>query len=149
MTDKPPANPADHAEDFSRRYAEPLDWYCTIRMQELGLPEDKNGAPDFDRDGRWRAFEWRERTGGNITSGVYVNSGVLNPDLLKGEKGGRIWPKARLRDRIDAIIAHEWEESKTTDHVAALKAARKTDLPITDGARRILRAMARGAGQGR
>ncbi len=86
MTDKPPANPADHAEDFSRRHAEPLDWYCTIRMQELG---------------------------------------------------------------IDAIIAHEWEESKTTDHVAALKGGPKTDLPITDGARRILRSMARGAGQGR
>jgi hypothetical protein len=32
---------------------------------------------------------------------------VCNPGLLKGGKGGRIWPKARLRDRIDAIIAHE------------------------------------------
>ena len=52
MTDKPPANPADHAEDFSRRYAEPLDWYFTIRMQELGLPEDKNGAPGFRP--RWK-----------------------------------------------------------------------------------------------
>ncbi len=79
-----PADPADHAQDFAQRYAEPLDWYCTIRMQELGIPEDKNGAPNFDRDGRWRAFEWRERTGGSITKGVYVNSGVLNPDLMRG-----------------------------------------------------------------
>jgi len=106
MTEKPPREPADHAEDFARRYAEDLDWYCTIRMQELGIPEDKNGAPDFDRDGKWRAFDWRGRAGGNVTSGVYLNSGVLNPGLLQG-KGRRIWPKARLRDRIDAIIAHE------------------------------------------
>ena len=122
-----------------------LDWYCTIRMQELGIPRGQKRRPYFDRTGKWRAFEWRERGGGNITSGVYVNSGVVNPDLLKGEKGGRLWLKARLRDRIDAIITHEWEESKTTDHVSALKAAPETDLPITDGARRILRSMATGS----
>jgi hypothetical protein len=141
--DTPPPDPADHAEDFARRYAEPLDWCCTIRMQELGIPEDKNGAPDFDGDGKWRAFDPHGRSAGNITSGVYLNSGVLNPELLKGRKGGRIWPKARLRDRIDAIIAHEWEEGRHGTHEAALKAAPKTDLPISDEARRILKAMSR------
>jgi len=69
--------------------------------------------------------------------------GCLNPDLLKGKKGGRIWPKARLRDRIDSIIAHEWAEDQTLDHDEALKAAAKTELPVSDGAKRILRAMAR------
>jgi hypothetical protein len=112
-------------------------------MDELGIPYHKNGAPDFDRDGRWRAFEPRGRSGGNITSGVYLNSGVLNPDLLKGKKGDRIWRKASLRHRIDAIIAHEWEEGRHGTHPAALKAAPKTDLPISDEARRICRAMAR------
>ena len=68
---------------------------------------------------------------------------MLDPDLLNGSKGGRIWPKARLRDRIDAIIAHGWEKSKTSDHAAALKAAANTDLSITERARQILRAMAR------
>ena len=82
-------------------------------MQELGIPQDKNGAPDLDRTGKWRAFDPDGHTGG-----VYLNSGVLNPDLLKGQKGGRIWAKARLRDRIDAIVAHEWEESRTIDHGA-------------------------------
>ena len=41
--------------------------------------------------------------------GITVDSGVLNPDLLKGRRvaaSGRV----RLRDRIDAIIAHEWAE---------------------------------------
>jgi hypothetical protein len=32
------------------------------------------------------------------------------PQLLKGKKGGRIWAKVRLKDRIDAIIAHEYEK---------------------------------------
>ena len=51
--------------------------------------------------------------------------------------------KARLRDRIDSIIAHEYEESRYGTHADALKAAAKTELPITDEARRICRAMAR------
>ena len=56
---------------------------------------------------------------------------------------GEIWAKARLRDGIDAVIAHEFAESKTIDHVAALKAAAKTRLPVTDGAKQLLKAMAR------
>ena len=111
-----PADPADHAEDFACRWADKLDQYCVNRMQELGIPDDKNGAPDFGGDGRWLAFQARDRSGGNITTGVVVNSGCLKPELLKGRKVGRIWPKARLRDRIDAIIAHEWEEDRLGSH---------------------------------
>jgi hypothetical protein len=143
MADNPPADAADHAQDFSRRWADRFDEYCAVRMQELGVPDDKLGADDLRKNMRWCAFDPEGRDGGSITGGIIVNSGILNPDLLKGGKGGRIWPKARLRDRIDAIIAHEWEESKTSDHAAALKVAPKTALSITDGARRILRAMAR------
>ncbi len=89
------------------------------------------------------AFDPEGRDGGSITRGIAVNSGVLNPELLKGQKGDRIWPSARLRDRIDAIVAHEWAESKHVDHSAALKDAADTELPVTAGARRILKAMAR------
>ena len=112
-------------------------------MEELGIPEPLQGADDLRQNMRWCAFDAEGREGGNITGGITVNSGVMNPDLLKGGKGARVWLKARLRDRIDAVIAHEYEESKTVDHVASLKAAAKTGLPITNGARRILRAMAR------
>ena len=143
MHEKPPTDSADHAQDFAHRWTDRLDQYCVIRMNELGIPDDKNGAPDYEGDGRWLAFQPRDRSGGNITSGVVVNSGCLNPKLLKGKKGGRIWPKARLRDRTDAIIAHEYEEDRCATHEAALKAAPKTELPITEGARRICRAMAR------
>src|SRR5205807_9302255 len=123
--------------------ADRLDQYCALRMQELGIPEEKLGADDLRPRMWWCAFDPHGRDGGNITGGITVNSGVLNPELLKGEKGGRIWPKARLRDRIDAIVAHEWAESRHVDHRAALKEAAKTELPVTDGAKRILKAMAR------
>lgn len=140
--DRPPPDSADHAEDFAHRYERELDQYCAIRMEELGIPKRLHGATDFDGDGRWKAFIAHEREGGNITDGISVNSGVLNPELLRG-KGSRVWPKARLRDRIDAIIAHEYEEDRTGSHEDALKAAPKTELPISEGARRILRAMSR------
>lgn len=137
------ADPAEHAVQSAREWHDVGETYVRRRMKELGIPDDRIGAGDAYRGIPPRAFVPDERTGGYITTGITVNSGCLNPDLLKGEKGGRIWPKARLRDRIDAIIAHEWEESKAVDHVAALKAAAKTGLPVTDGARRILKAMAR------
>jgi hypothetical protein len=95
MPEKPPS---DTAEQYTHTGRDRTEQYCTIRMAELGIPIDKNGAPDFDHDRMWRAFDSDGRSGGNITSGVYLNSGVLSPDLLKGGKGGRIWPKARLRD---------------------------------------------------
>jgi hypothetical protein len=143
MPDKLPPDPADHAEEFAHRWADKLDEYCAIRMQELGIPERQLGTHDLGGDGRWRAFIARERQGGNLWEGIAVNSGVLNPELLKGRKGGRVFAKARLRDRIDAIIAHEFEEHRLGTHELALKHAPKTALPITDGARRILKAMAR------
>ena len=141
--ERPPSDIADHAEEFARRYAHHLDAYCAIRMQELGIPERLHGATDFDGDGRWRAFFAREREGGNITDGISVNSGVLNPELFRGKPGSRRWAKSRLRDRIDAVIAPEYEEDRTGSHEGSLKAAPKTELPIRDGARRILRAMGR------
>jgi hypothetical protein len=61
-----------------------------------------------------------------------------------GKKAARAWQKSCLRDRIDAIIAHELSEADQVTHEAALKAAPDTGLPITDGARRILRAMEKG-----
>jgi hypothetical protein len=144
MTEKPPIDSADHAEDFAHRWRDKIEQHCTIRMDELGIPENMNGQPDYGGGGRWHAFDPHGRKGGANTTGVVVDSGVLNPDLLKGMKGGRIWRRARLRDRIDAIIAHEHEELRHQgSHTAALKAAAKTELPISRGARRLCRAMAR------
>ena len=42
---------------------------------------------------------------------------------------------------MGGIIAHEYEEARLGTHELALNHAMKTELPISDGARRILRAM--------
>ena len=142
--DKPSTDPEEHAREFARTWADKLEEHCTIRMQELGIPDDMNGQPDYGRDGKWRAFDWRDGEGGRNTTGIIVDSGVLNPDLLKGKKGGRIWLRMRLRDRIDGIIAHEFEELRADgDHAQAVKRAAKTELPISEEARRLNRARAR------
>ena len=60
------------------------------------------------------------------------------------EKAVSLFGKSRLRDRMDAIIAHEYEERRNgMSHVEALKAAPKTALPIREGAREISREMER------
>ena len=83
------------------------------RMKELGILDHLIGKPDYGADGQWRAFDPWERQGGKNTTGAIVDSGVLNPEFLKGKKGGRLWPKMRLKDRIDAIIAREKTETGT------------------------------------
>ncbi len=139
-----PADPGLRAHQIELEWADVAECYVRRRNRELGIPEGMNGQPDFARDGTWRAFDPNTRTGGQNTIGVVVNSGILNPELLKGEKGGRIWPRMRLEDRIDAIIAHEYEELLAHGvHVNALKAAAATKLPISDEARRLNRARAR------
>jgi hypothetical protein len=143
MPDSPPTDPADHAEDFAHRYEVSLDQYCALRMEELGIPDHLHGSPDLEGDGRWRAFIARDRQGGGLLKGITVNSGCLNPELLQGKPGVRVFARARLRDRIDAIIAHEYEEDRLGTHELALKHGAKTELPVSDGARRILRAMGR------
>jgi hypothetical protein len=143
MPDKPPTDSSDHAEDFAHCWADRLEEYCATRMESLGLPHDTIGEPDYDADGRWHAFDERGRKGGGNTTGITVDSGVLNPDLLKGKKGCRLWSHARLRDRIDAVIAHEYEELRHGSHLLAMKSAPNTELPISPKARRLCRAMGR------
>jgi hypothetical protein len=144
-----PVDPGDHAEDFAHRYAEPLDWQAAIRMEELGIPNDRIGSDDLGHGLRGRAFNPYERTGGGFAPGgrVNVDSGVLNPELLTEKyrgKTAKLWRRARLRDRMDAIIAHETSEAEHGTHEAALKAVPHTELPISDRARRILEEMERG-----
>ncbi len=58
-------------------------------------------------------------------------------------QSGGCLPMECLRDRIDAIIPHEYEELRIGSHARALEAAAKTKLPITKEARRLCRARAR------
>jgi hypothetical protein len=138
-----PAEPVEHAVRSAREWRDVAETYVEKRMKELGIPKDNVGATDPYRRKPLHTFDPDRTVGGNITTGITGNSGVLNPDLLKRKKGGKAWAEARLRDRIDAVIAHEYEEDRHRTHEAAIKAAAKSALPISDGARRILRAMAR------
>ncbi len=139
-----PADIAAHASQVAQEWEDVGERYVRRRMKELGIPNEMIGEPTYGGDGRWRAFNPHGRQGGANTTGAAVDSGVLNPELLRGKKGNRIWPKMRVKDRIDAIIAHEYEELRAGGrHTEALKAAAKTELPISDEARRLNRAMAR------
>jgi hypothetical protein len=144
-----PADPAEHAAQFAQTWREKLDQYAAVRMEELGIPAERIGSSDYRHGIAWCAFNPYENSGGGVSTGgrINVDSGVLNPDLMTepyGKRAARTWRKSRLRDRIDAIITHELSEADHATHVAALKAAPKTELLITDGARRILRAMEKG-----
>ena len=57
-----------------------------------------------------------ERSGGgdDPAGRLTVNSGVFNPELLGTLPGSKEWERGRLRDRIDATIAHEHEEARRT-----------------------------------
>jgi hypothetical protein len=59
-----------------------------------------------------------------------------------GSEMGTTWEKSRLRDRIDAVIVHEAAEGGTGTHESAETLAAKTELPVSEGTRRIRRAMA-------
>jgi hypothetical protein len=145
-----PADPAEHAADFAIRWVDRLESYVEQRMLALDVPEEVLGNPDFVNKFARRAFIPYERRGGHGTPGlefrgINVDSGVLNPDLLAGfplPGVSSLWARARLRDRIDAVIAHELEEAAGFGHTEALRRAPDTPLRISEGARKLLRAIA-------
>ncbi|MFI5457330.1 MAG: hypothetical protein ACHRXM_17940 [Isosphaerales bacterium] len=120
--------------------------YVQKRMRQLGIPERQIGVRRRELKYRRAAFVPGERDGGGMTpDGINVDSGVLNPELNAEQIGPRaagVWEKGRLRDRIDAVIAHEYEESIAGNHKGAEVRAADTALAISDKARRILHAIA-------
>ena len=62
-----------------------------------------------------------------------------------GEACGKVWRKTCLKDRIQAIIAHERREHEYGgDHELALIAATETKLPISHAALELLPAQEAG-----
>jgi hypothetical protein len=143
-------DPAAHARDFAERYAQDLDLVVAQRMDKLGIHHSQIGMPDDIAGSAWAAFHPHGMEGGNNSPDgrLIVDSGVLNLDLLRrdyGSEAARLFERSRLRDRLDAIIAHEHEEHRNgMDHEAALRAAPGTNLPITERAREICQAMEHG-----
>jgi hypothetical protein len=150
MPKTPPPDPADHAEDFSLRYAEDVDIVAGQAMLDLGIHNDRMGARDPDRNREHHCFFPSERTGGSVThtGQVTLDSGLMNPVLLAAsydEATQALWKRTRLRDRAQAIIAHEPAEyDYAGDHELALIAGPETKLPISHAARELLNQMERG-----
>jgi hypothetical protein len=142
MPERPPPDPADHAEDFSHRYAREMDYFAAQRMIELGIPVEQIGSRDPERG--HATFVPHERTGGgnDPAGGLTLDSGVFNPALLGTLPGNREWAEAKPRHRMDAATAHEYEEARRGgSHAEALRHAPDTELPISNEGRTILRAM--------
>jgi len=104
MPDKPPSDPADHAEDFSRRYAEDLDIVAGQVMLDLKIPDNQMGARDPDRNSEHHCFFPSERTGGSVSPAgqITLDSGLMNPDLLAAaydEETQKLWQHTRIGDR--------------------------------------------------
>jgi hypothetical protein len=143
-----PTDPAGHAADFATRNADAFERIVQQRMRDVGVPEHLIGDIPFGGGVR-KAFLPEEGTGGGVTvgRGINVDSGVLNPNLLGDPATGvaaQTWSRARLKDRIDAVIAHEYEECIRGSDQAARQHAPTTRLRISDQARAILRQMAGG-----
>ena len=85
MTEKPPADPADHAEDFSRRYAEDLEIVAGQAMMDLGISNDQMGERDHERGSQINSFFPQDGQGGTVSHAgqVTLDSGLMNPEFLR------------------------------------------------------------------
>ena len=141
-----PADPGLHARQFANDHADRFENLIEGRMHELGIPEKHMGLPDASRGLPWAVFHPNTGKGGGVVADHFaVDSGVLNPELLTSKYGsdvGKLWARSRLRDRIDAVIVHEYEEAQGLHHDQVVERAPDTALPIGENARRILRAIA-------
>jgi hypothetical protein len=143
-----PIDPVEHARQFAREWEDVAETYVQKRMRELGIPEHQIGAIEYARGGGRRAFDPEGREGGTNDSfgRIYIDSGVLNPVLMGRRYGPEVallWEKSPLPDKIDAVIAHELAEIQTGSHSVAETLAAETLLPIREGARHILRIIAK------
>jgi hypothetical protein len=144
-----PTDIAEHAIAVAREWEDVAEAYVQKRMRELGIPEAEIGAPDYDRSGERHAFLPDEMEGGTNDDHrrLFVDSGALNAELnaqVNGPEATGIWAKSRLRDRIDSVIAHEHLEAQGVSHDEVVERVADTPLPISEKARRILRATAEG-----
>src|SRR6266403_1639786 len=116
MTDHPPEIPADHAEDFAHRYSSWVDFVVSQRMLDLGIPAERIGASDHEHGIRHAAFHPHFRNAGCVSPDgrITIESGLFNPSLMDhlGSRVAQAWAEAKLSVRLNAVLAHEFEEAK-------------------------------------
>jgi hypothetical protein len=139
--------PADIA-DFANRYQDPLSRMVGNRMRQVGVPDEMIGVEWWGVDKGPFVRYHPPQLGGNIRVGLGGKAGInVDPAVFDANapKMGNLssWKSASLRDRIDAVIAHEYTEALAPQgvdfHIHALKNAENTPLTISDRARQILK----------
>ena len=101
-----------------------------------------NGRPNRGRCPGSRPWQVSPAEYARLASGrLNLDSEILNPELFRrlGPDASDASAKARLRDRIDAGIAHEYEEVQGGGHEYAYEHAPDTELPIRHQARELAR----------
>jgi hypothetical protein len=134
--------------EFADRFQEPLNYVVSDRMRRVGVPEEMIGIDWYGIDqGAFVRYQ-PPQIGGNLRvdvrgrRGINVDAAVFDADA---PKVGQLpsWRSASLKERIDAVIAHEHAEVTAPDgvdfHIHAVQTAENTPLRITDQARQILR----------
>jgi trimeric autotransporter adhesin len=96
---------------------------------KVGVGDGANVTLDHD-------FIGLNNAGNDVSGTRAVPNGA---DGVYGEEAGKLWAGSRLKDRMQAIIAHEEAEYRTGSHAGAL--ATDTELPVSHRAKEILRAM--------
>lgn len=138
--------PADIA-DFARRFQDPLSRMIGNRMRHVGVPEDMIGIEWWGVDPGPFVRYHPPQLGGNIRVGLSGKPGInVDPAVFDSNAPnmGNLtsWTTAGLRDRIDAVIAHEYTEALAPPggdfHIHAVLYAENTPLSISDRARQIL-----------
>jgi len=114
-----------------------------VRPGQIGIIDETETGGAFSMEhfmgGRNSRPAWSETV---TKGGINVDPGVFNPDFLAGKAPS--WAKSSLRDRIDAVIIHEFMEytsrAATTGlrHRRAVLRSPLTEADISPGARRIL-----------
>lgn len=140
--------PADVA-DFAARNWDALNRAVAARMRRVGVPTAMIGMRFWGVDPGAFVRYHLPQFGGNVRRdldgkpGINVDAAVLDADA---PKMGLLpeWRSATLKDRVDAVIAHEFTEVTAPVgqdfHWYAVAHAEHCRLAITDRARAILRA---------
>jgi hypothetical protein len=138
---------------FSAEYEAELNMAIANRMRRLGVPEGMIGIKGMPFEDSGAFVRTHAQGGANVKSGQRAGQGPgINVDLAVLDFGFSAmsavpsWSIATLKDRIDAVIAHECTEALApadvpagiASHRYAVRHAPTTSLNITARARQIL-----------